>query len=74
MVREGPTRRDHFSVGVMPRRPATFTQSDVARTIRAAKQAGATEVEVRVGEAVVVVRLTEAVRAATLDPEPRVVL
>jgi hypothetical protein len=33
----------------MTRRPATITQADVARAIRAAKQAGATEVEVRVG-------------------------
>jgi hypothetical protein len=31
----------------MPRRPATFTQADVARAIRAAKQAGAEAVEVR---------------------------
>jgi hypothetical protein len=31
----------------MPRRPATITQADVARTIRAAKQAGAGAVEVR---------------------------
>jgi hypothetical protein len=34
----------------MSRRPATITQADVARAIRAAKQAGAAEVEVRVGE------------------------
>ena len=31
----------------MPRRRAAFTQADVARTIRAAKQAGAQHVEVR---------------------------
>jgi hypothetical protein len=31
----------------MPRRAATITQADVARTIRAAKQAGAEYVEVR---------------------------
>ena len=30
----------------MPRRPAAVTQADVARTIRAAKQAGAERVEV----------------------------
>jgi hypothetical protein len=58
----------------MPRRPATITQSDAARLIRAAKQAGATEVEVRVGEAVVIVRLTEPDRLRALDPEPRIVL
>lgn len=34
----------------MPRRGATITQADVARAIRAAKQEGAAEVEVRVGE------------------------
>ena len=31
----------------MPRRPAAITQADVARAIRAAKQEGAAEVEVR---------------------------
>ena len=31
----------------MARRPAAFTQADVARAVRAAKQAGAAEVEVR---------------------------
>ena len=30
----------------MPRRPAKITQADVARTIRAAKQAGAAGVEI----------------------------
>ena len=34
----------------MARRPPTVTQADLARAIRAAKQAGAAEVEVRVGE------------------------
>jgi hypothetical protein len=33
----------------MARRPANITQADVARAIRAAKQAGAAEVEVRIG-------------------------
>lgn len=42
----------------MPRRAATVTQADVARAIRAAKQEGAAEVEVRVdGKASIVVRL-----------------
>jgi hypothetical protein len=31
----------------MPRRPATVTQADVARALRAAKQTGAGAVEVR---------------------------
>jgi hypothetical protein len=34
----------------MSRRPATITQADIARAIRAAKQAGAAEVEVRMGD------------------------
>jgi hypothetical protein len=42
----------------MSRRPAAITQADVARVIRAAKQAGAAEVIVPVGEQSIVVRLT----------------
>jgi hypothetical protein len=34
----------------MARRPANITQADVARAIRAAKQAGAAEIEVHVGD------------------------
>jgi hypothetical protein len=41
----------------MPRRPAQITQADVARIIRAAKQAGAAEVVVKVGEQSVIVKL-----------------
>jgi hypothetical protein len=43
----------------MPRRPAAITQADIARAIRAAKQEGATEVEVRIGERLttIVIRL-----------------
>jgi hypothetical protein len=33
----------------MSRRAASITQADVARVIRAAKQAGASEVEIRIG-------------------------
>jgi hypothetical protein len=39
----------------MSRRPATFSQADVARAIRAAKQAGAESVEVRPDSTIVVV-------------------
>jgi hypothetical protein len=39
----------------MSRRPATFSQADVARAIRAAKQAGAESVEVRPDGTIVVV-------------------
>ena len=41
----------------MPRRPAQITQADMARVIRAAKQAGATEVEVKIGDASMLVKL-----------------
>ena len=42
----------------MSHRPAAITQADVARAIRAAKQTGAAEVEVRIGEkAVIIIRL-----------------
>ena len=42
----------------MTRRPAAITQADVARAIRAAKQTGALEVEVRIGEqSSIVIRL-----------------
>jgi hypothetical protein len=41
----------------MSRRPATITQADIARVIRAAKQAGASEVEIKVGGQPVIVRL-----------------
>jgi hypothetical protein len=41
----------------MARRPATVTQADIARVIRAAKQAGAAEVVVMLGEASITVRL-----------------
>jgi hypothetical protein len=42
----------------MSRRPANFTQADIARAIRAAKQEGAPEIEVRIGAASIVVRLS----------------
>jgi hypothetical protein len=42
---------------IMPRRPAQLTQAEVARTIRAAKQAGASEVVVKIGEQSLIVRL-----------------
>jgi hypothetical protein len=34
-----------------------MTQADVARVIRAAKQTGAKEVEVRIGESSIIIRL-----------------
>lgn len=44
----------------MSRRPATITQSEVARIIRAAKRAGASEVVVKIGEQSVIVKLSTA--------------
>jgi hypothetical protein len=34
----------------MSRRPASVTQADIARALRAAKQAGASEVEIRISD------------------------
>jgi len=43
----------------MARRPANVTQADIARAIRAAKQAGAQEVEVRIGErSAIIIRIS----------------
>ena len=41
----------------MSPRPATITQADIARAIRAAKQAGAAEVEVRVNGASILIHI-----------------
>ena len=42
----------------MPRRCANVTQADLVRAIRAAKQAGAGEVEVRIaGRATIIIRI-----------------
>jgi len=48
-----------FFIGVlmMSRRPANITQADIARAIRAAKQTGAAEVELRIGAASLVIRI-----------------
>jgi hypothetical protein len=42
----------------MGRRPAQITQAEVRRIVRAAKQEGASEVVVQVGEAKVLIRLS----------------
>lgn len=43
----------------MPRTAATITQADIARAIRAAKQAGAAELEVRsAGGATILIRIS----------------
>jgi hypothetical protein len=53
----------------MSRRPATFTQADVARVIRAARQVGAECVEVRPdGTIVVLLKSAPIMPAAPNDP------
>jgi len=43
----------------MSRRRATITQADIARAIRAAKQTGAAEVEVRIGsQSAIIIRIS----------------
>jgi hypothetical protein len=56
------------------RRPAAITQADVARVIRAAKQAGAAEVVVPVGERSVIVRLTSSTDADKVLATPEEII
>jgi len=61
----------------MARRPATVTQADIARALRAARQAGAAEVEVRVGEhARIIIRLLSSTgtEAPSLEQSAEIVL
>jgi hypothetical protein len=59
----------------MSRRPATITQADVARIIRAAKQAGAAEVEVRTGDTSIVIRIASSTGVqSSLETSEQVVL
>jgi hypothetical protein len=51
------TLRPSGRAAIMSRRPALLIQADIARVIRAAKQAGAAEVVVKVGDASITVRL-----------------
>jgi hypothetical protein len=60
----------------MPRRAAQVTQADIARVIRAAKQAGAAEVVVKIGEQSLIVRLvaSENPLQKGLEPEGEIIL
>jgi hypothetical protein len=60
----------------MARRPANITQADIARAIRAAKQTGASEVEVRIGDRdAIIIRLSSTeTRAHELEPSAKMVL
>lgn len=55
----------------MSRRPAKVTQADLARAIRAAKQAGAYRVDVEDGT--IIIRLVETQNVPVAD-EPEIVL
>jgi hypothetical protein len=50
----------------MSRRPASITQADVARAIRAAKQTGASEIELRIGSATILIRLRSSPSTGTV--------
>jgi hypothetical protein len=57
------------------RRAAQVTQSDIARVLRAAKQAGWFEVEVKIGEQTITIRLTPSTDLKTaLAPAEEIVL
>jgi hypothetical protein len=61
----------------MSRRPASITQADVARAIRAARQTGAAEIEVRAGGATILIRLTPSSstdQKSALEPAQDIVL
>jgi hypothetical protein len=59
----------------MPRRAAQITQADIARVIRAAKQAGAAEVVVKIGDQSLVVRLASAAELQKgLEPDGEIIL
>lgn len=53
----------------MSRRPATITQADVARIIRAAQQTGTKSVVVKVGDAEVIVSLDSPPTLPTTKPK-----
>lgn len=54
----------------MPRTPARTTQADVARILRAARQAGAPGAEIRTGDTVVWVPFGERQQAAVAPVAP----
>jgi hypothetical protein len=72
--RVGRPRANREEDELMARRPATIIQADVVRAIRAAKQAGAAEVEVRIGEASIVIRVGASTKEPPLESEGDIVL
>jgi hypothetical protein len=55
----------------MSRLSAIITQADIARAIRAAKQAGAAEVEFRIAGATILVRIAPSTTAEKPIAQPR---
>jgi hypothetical protein len=58
----------------MSRTPAHFTQADVARAIRAAKQAGATSLELRPADGIIYIALSGDKPTTSVEVEEEVVL
>jgi hypothetical protein len=59
----------------MPRRAAQITQADIARVIRAAKQAGASEVVVNIAGQSLIVRLAASESPQKgLEPQGEIIL
>jgi hypothetical protein len=58
----------------MGKRLAIITQADVARTLRAAKQAGADNVEVRPDGTIIVHLMADLSRRAPIEPRKEIVL
>jgi hypothetical protein len=58
----------------MTRRPASITQADLRRAIEAAKKAGASAVEVRVGDSVITIRITSSSSESSSEQSQDIVL
>jgi hypothetical protein len=59
----------------MPRSAASITQADIARVIRAAKKSGAAEVEVRIGDTTILVRIAPSTALEKpLEPKGEIIL
>jgi hypothetical protein len=58
----------------MPRRPAKITQADVARAMRAAKQAGAAGIEIKPDGTILVMLSPQISPEDTVDEEKRIAL
>jgi hypothetical protein len=75
-VARGSSTHNHTGIlrMEMPRRPAQVTQADIARVIRAAKQAGAIEVVVKVGQSLIVRLMPSTGVEVPLAPAEEIVL